>query len=69
VVVGDQESGGQDAGQAMPPLTRSVWAVIQRASGPDRKATSGATSSISPRRLPAARLFAPATDAPRVTCD
>jgi hypothetical protein len=69
VVVGGQESGGQDAGQAMLRLNRSVWAVIQRVSGPYRKATRGATSSISPRRLPAARLFAPATDAPRVTCD
>jgi hypothetical protein len=69
VVVGDQKSGGQDASQGTPPLNRSVWAVIQRASGPHRKATRGATPSISPRRLPAARLFAPATDAPRVTCD
>jgi hypothetical protein len=43
VVVGDQKSGGQDASQATPPLNRSVWAVIQRASGPHRKATRGAT--------------------------
>jgi hypothetical protein len=50
----------------MPPLTRSVCAVIQRACRPHRKGDQ--------RRdvvdfAEAARLFAPTTDAPHVTSD